>query len=493
MHTNKKAKTVALCLAGTLLFGTLCACSEKSSGGSDTGSVLTDTEETTAVETDVMSVLGSFKSVDYGGVNFDIWTSNVVNGSITLRQAPDDSMDGEYINDALYKRDSLLEDKYNININYTLVEPDAEFQLYNKASKVILAGDDAIDLIFGNMQVYAVSFVENQLILDMNNIPEINLSNEWWQQIAVRDLEVGGKMYFATGDITPRYVFSTFVVLFNKKLFDDYHLDYPYAAVDGGTWTMDTLMGLIKGTYKDVNADDKRGLDDFYGFTNEGWAYPFYNGFGETAMSIGSGEPVINCTAESAIDRITKVGELFSSDDIFYKNINTQYDFSDIFEADRALLCSQTATNLYLLTDMESDFGVLPLPKYDESQDKYYSFVNGYCATAIMIPKSVTDVSMVGTLTEAMAAASRYTSTPAAYEVTLLTKQTRDEKSVDMLRLSAESAVYDLGVYFDWGALNSTMNNVMLNDGKNAASKLQSVSSKAIETAQKTIDIFLGK
>jgi hypothetical protein len=491
MWQRNCAKAAALLLAFVLAFGSLFACASDSNDGTPSTDSPTTASETTA-ETDVMSVLASLKTVDYEGESFNIWTSNIINGSLTLRQAPDESMDGEQINDALYKRDRLLESKYNITMNYTLVEPDAEFQLFKKASKIIMAGDDEIDLVFGNMQVYAVDFVKNKLILDMNQIPEINLSNEWWQQIARRDLEIAGKMYFATGDITPRYVFSPFIILFNKQLFEDYNYEYPYASVYNGTWTMDMLLGFIKGSYRDLNGNEKKDLDDFYGFTNEGWAYPFFNGFGDTTMSVTSGTPVLNCETETAFDKFAKVGELFASNDIFFKNARTQYDFSDIFEADRALLCSQTATNLYLLTDMETDFGVLPMPKYNESQDKYYSFVNGYCATAIMIPISVTDVSMVGTLTEAMAAASRYTSTPAAYEVTLLTKQTRDEESVDMLRISAESAVYELTNYFNWGGVASSVNSIMLNGGVDAASKIAKVSKPALKAAEDSLNDLLS-
>jgi ABC-type glycerol-3-phosphate transport system substrate-binding protein len=366
MRRKSGVKAGAALLALSLTLGMLFACASKDSDSSQTSETLASSEETTS-EVDVISVLGSMKSVDYQGEVFHIWTSNVINSALTLRQAPDETMDGEQINDALYTRDRLIESKYNIKIQYNIVEPDAEFQLYNKASKVIMSDSGDIHLIFGNMQVYAVEFIKNKLIFDIKSIPEINLSNEWWHQIALRDLDISGKMYFATGDITPRYVFSPFIVLFNKQLFEDYGYEYPYKAVENGTWTMDMILGLIKGTYRDLDGDNRRGLGDFYGFSNEGWAYPFFNGFGDTAMSVSSGEPVINCTTESAVNKIMKVGELFASDDIFFKNERTQYDFSDIFEDNRALLCSQTATNLYLLTDMDTDYGVLPMPKYNES------------------------------------------------------------------------------------------------------------------------------
>ncbi|MHB1152451.1 MAG: type 2 periplasmic-binding domain-containing protein [Eubacteriales bacterium] len=484
-----KYLSALLALVFTLSFSS-CSVDSDPKEGETTANEVTYAAETEAI--DSTNVLDLFKSIDYENSAFKIWTSNVINSSLNLRQAPDDHMDGERINDALYTRDRLIEQKYNVIFEYTLVEPDAEFQLFNKASKVILAGDDAIDLIFGNMQVYAINFITNKLILNMNNIEEIDLSKEWWQQTAVRDLKVGNAMLLATGDITPRYVFSTFIMLFNQKLFSDRNIEFPYKAVDDGKWTMDMMLNTVKDTLTDLDGNGKYDINDFYGMTNEGWAYPFYNGFNETVLSIGSGEAVLSCETESAYDKLSKISELFALRDVFSKNITTQYDFSDIFESDQALLCSQTATNLYLLTDMESDFGVLPLPKYDETQDKYYSFVNGYCATAVMIPISVADKSRAGTLTEATAALSRYTVTPAAYEVTLLTKQTRDEESVEMLKLAAEGAMYDMSGFFGWGGLQNSLNGLMLQGKTTFASSIAKVKENSLKQANESLILFQG-
>lgn len=471
-----------------LMSFTACAADSDLPVDASTASDITTTAETAAI--DATNVLDLFETKDYEKAAFKIWTSNAVNFALSLRQAPDDHMDGERINDALYTRDRLIEQKYNVIFEYTLVEPDAEFQLFNKASKVILAGDDSIDLIFGNMQVYAVNFITNKMILNMNTIPEIDLTQEWWQQTAVRDLKVGDTMLLATGDITPRYVFSTFIMLFNQKLFTDRNIEFPYQAVNDGKWTMDMMLGIVKGALTDLDGNGKYDMNDFYGMTNEGWAYPFYNGFNETVLSINSGSAVLSCDTEEAYNKMSKISELFALKDVFTKNITTQYDFSDIFERDQALLCSQTTSNLYLLTDMKSDFGVLPLPKYNEAQDKYYTFVNGYGATAVMIPITVQDTSRVGTLTEATAALSRYIVTPAAYEVTLLTKQTRDEESVEMLKLAARGAMYDMSGFFGWGKLQSNVGSLMLEGKTNFASSIAKVKDIAISQANESITLF---
>ena len=472
-----------LVIAVTITIG-FTACASVQTGDKATAETTTQAE-TQPSETDVVSVLNSFENINYDGASFNIWTSNAVNSTLTLRQAPDETENGEPINDALYKRDRLIEDKYNIKINYTLFEIGS---LFDKASEIIMAGDDEIDVMFGNMRVYARAFIENGLILDMNKIPGIDLSKEWWHQRANQGLEINGVMYFATGDITPRYIYSPFLMMFNKQLFDDYNYEYPYAAVREGTWTLDMMQSLIKDKYRDLNNNIERDFDDFYGFANEGWAYPMYSGFGESLLSIGSGEPVLTCDNVNAIDKMMKLGEFFSTPDVNHINWHNVYDSNNIFKADRAIFSMQSSSDLYLFTDMETDYGILPLPKYDETQDRYYSFVNGSAATAIMIPITVRDTARVGTLTEAMAAASRYTSTPAAYEVTQLTKQTRDEDSVEMLRLVASTARYDLCAFLDWGSICTTVDKLILEGGKNATSRIQAVSSKAIAAAQTMLE-----
>ena len=103
---------IAFILALALLF-TLAACSKnKASNNTTDGDVSTGAQTEAETEPDAVSVLAGMPDADYGGYEFRIFAQNWVNSSLFLRQYPDDEMDGEPINDALYKRDSLIEDKY---------------------------------------------------------------------------------------------------------------------------------------------------------------------------------------------------------------------------------------------------------------------------------------------------------------------------------------------------------------------------------------------
>ena len=78
------------------------------------------------------------------------------------------------------------------------------------------------------------------------------------------------------------------------------------------------------------------------------------------------------------------------------------------FKADRCLFFMNAILNLELIRDMESDFGVIPCPLYDSTQDNYNSNVGAWSCNAICIPTAVdeADLEMAGHIISALSAAS---------------------------------------------------------------------------------------
>jgi 4-hydroxy 2-oxovalerate aldolase len=70
----------------------------------------------------------------------------------------------------------------------------------------------------------AANLARNGYILDLNDTPYIKLSKPWWDQGANRDLEVQGKMYYTTGDISLADNRSTYTLFFSKSMVDTYGL-----------------------------------------------------------------------------------------------------------------------------------------------------------------------------------------------------------------------------------------------------------------------------
>ena len=104
------------------------------------------------------------------------------------------------------------------------------------------------------------------------------------------------------------------------------------------------------------------------------------------------------------------------------------------------------------LRDFETDYGILPYPKWDEAQDGYYTMVDGG-HEGLAVPVSVKDVEFVGTITEALNAESYKRTVPVFYDIVLKTKGSRDEQSIAMLDMIFANRIFDFGyVYGEFGA-----------------------------------------
>ena len=113
--------------------------------------------------------------------------------------------------------------------------------------------------------------------------------------------------------------------------------------------------------------------------------------------------------------------------------------------SDRGTALFTDATCFQISNSRESnvDFGIIPYPKWDEAQDKYYSRIEG--CELFGIPKINKKPEMAGVILEAMSCESMKSVIPAYDDVALKVKYTRDDDSADMLDLAFENRVFDYG------------------------------------------------
>jgi hypothetical protein len=121
-----------------------------------------------------------------------------------------------------------------------------------------------------------------------------------------------------------------------------------------------------------------------------------------------------------------------------------------MFSANKALFMTTQIGVIEELRNMETEFGILPYPKFNSEQKEYAHYVDGH-APLMAIPTSVQDVERVGIISEALSYESYKYLRPAYYDILLNTKYTRDEESSEMLDIILASQVYDFGyVYDNW-------------------------------------------
>lgn len=471
-----KKKIITLVLAALSALS-LAAC--RTGGNTPAGS--TGTAGTKGTDGDVTydanNILDKFDGKDFGGKDFRIYCANYFNDAVFVRQAPTEDADpADRINAALYKRDSQLEEKYKVKMVYTIAANDQV--LADTAKELASTGEDAMDLLLGSLFYLGSGsgMLSDNLLTDIGEIKEIDLSNDWWNRNMTESFTLGGKTFFSTGDITTRGTTSVSLILFNKKLLEDEKTELPYQAVYDGTWTYEKLYQIYRGKSVDLDKDGSISLEnDRIGFL--AGSYSSYFGCGgryTVRESDGSFTGVYNTPAN--INVLEKLQEWFNDDVLNH----TYYPGVSAFVTDRAYFIEAAGCDLSLFRNMENEFGAVPFPKFNEEQKDYINFANPWITTCATFPITVKDTAFSGFMTEAMAALSKYTSSPEQYEVIMKNKELRDDDSKKMLEICVASATYDIGFNYNFGGVRSAIENILI-EGMNPSSSFAAIGDKFSE------------
>ena len=140
------------------------------------------------------------------------------------------------------------------------------------------------------------------------------------------------------------------------------------------------------------------------------------------------------------------------------------------------------------------NFGILPYPKWDESQSIYHSQAwNGYSVMAI--PKDARNLEKTAVMTGALNAASKQQVIPAFYDKALKGKFTRDEESADMLDIIRDGISFQFG-YFYSQTINDGCNpwriRDILNSGESITRVYRQYSRKLEKNLCVLLDFFYG-
>ena len=430
---------------------------------------------------------------DYGGYEFNVIDKGAFNTHWTSRDVFAAEQTGDPINDAVYERNSKVEEKYNVKITEDAGQSDPA----GAAKKVALAGDDTYDFYAFSMQSYA-SLATQGLLLDWNKIPYIDLDRVWYDQNCRESLSIGGKVYFASGDFNIMDKDATWAIMFNKNLARNLNLPDLYAMVNDGTWTMEALYSCMANASADINGDGQHGYDDQWGMAGENWnTNALVAAAGVKVFDKDENDmPFVAMNTERYFQAFEIASQIMGDRD---KTMSSSWvtGFADVwedcfhaaFKEDRLLFYFTGLNRCTLLRSMETDFGIVPNPKYTESQERYYDLISLASGNGMAIPVTTQDTERTGIIVEALSAESKYTLTPAYYDITLKTKLSRDEESAAMLDIIFTSRVFELGLEFGWGGLFDLPGSLT---GKGSDAIASSVAKK-IPSAEKAMQKDLDK
>ena len=445
--------------------------------------------ESEAEEDNLEKLIRSLTGTNYEGYSFRILDRGVglspSGMSWDTIDVVAETMTGEVINDSVFERNNILCEKFNISI----VEQRDESPV-NRMKTSIGAHSDDFDVVTDSIGALAATVVNGE-ILDYKNIDEVKMDQHWWDQQLISGTSVANRVYFMTGDVSIMDNYGTWCMMFNKGLIADNGLANPYELVNEGTWTADRFYEMAAAATKDIDGNGKWTQDDQYGFVSESYnTYGLYNCFGHRIADKDENDlPIFSFNTEPAINAVAKALNVQYSE-CCNVMLNPDIIRELKFQTGGGLFYFAGMINITNLRDSETDFGVIPAPKYNEEQTQYYSTYSTYNMTVYSVPVTVIDTARVGNIFEAMAALSAHTLTPAYYEKTLMGKSVRDEESRPMIELILSSRNFDLGAIFDWGTVCSKIS--AMNDPNTIASTFKSsdkVTKKVLEKFIKSLEI----
>lgn len=437
---------------------------------------------------------------DMGGYSFRVLTLDEDYVPLTTTFQPEKET-GEILNDALYKRNRRISEQYNVV--FSQVGVSDYFEPSNMVKKAVMAGSDEFDLYY-LVEREAYSLVLDKYILRIDELPYMNISQPWYFRDQNEQLILNGVPLMAYGaDSLSTYENST-VMMFNKRIFNNEDFDDPYTLVRNGKWTVDCVLKLTRDAVRDLNGDGKFNDYDQLGIATD---YSFlYMSFLTCAehpiIKLKNGIPAfMPLEDERLITLAQKIlswsGEEGVKFDVFNDTCEkyaSEQETSEagrevatkIFASGNAAFLVKTVGGLTTLRDMQDDFGVLPMPKYDEEQEQYRTRSIGGLYGGV--PSTTEHAENISIILEALAAESYSSVLPAFCETVLKDKYSRDAESKEMLDLILNSLYMDLadGVFID--AANQ-INNIFLS-GKDTFS---SGSEKFRKTIDKKIEKYLKK
>ena len=355
---------------------------------------------------------------------------------------------GEAVNDAIYKRNAKIQEQFGVELSFTGTPGDngnmASF--VNVAVNSTQAGADAYDLFCGYSMTGATLMTQG-VTQDLTNYEIMEFDKPWWPKSLISKATIRDGIYFASGDISTNFIHMMYLVMFNKEMLADIHnmgAEALYELAYNGTWTLDKLIELTEGTYVDQDGDNTASETDRYGLVVTNVHFdPFYAGSGLTTVDVNAdGNFVLSpdLFSQKTVDLLEKLcNVLHVSGNAYIKKSQPVFAAGNaLFIVDRPYIITRT------LTDAGFNFGILPIPKYDESQENYATLL-GNPFSLYAIPKDSVTPDMAGAVLECMASESYRKISPALYEVALKLKYSQDDVSAKMFDIAKSSVVFDLG------------------------------------------------
>ncbi len=467
-------KSITLLLLTALLLSTFSGCGNTAVETTPTA----DTADTTPVETEPETLyIDTLEERDMEGYTYRMAAQH---SETRPNFANSEELTGEVLQDAIINRKNMTMERLNIGIEE--IGFNDRDTLLNTVSKTLRAGDDAYDIIITALSAGINTLTTQNVLLDLTTVPHLTLDSERWNASMAENMRIDGRQFFTTGVTSVCYLYTPQVVVFNQQIAADHNLPDLYEMALAGEWTVDAMHSMMKTAAADLNGDgEMKPEDDRFALIVEGtFGGGLYMAAGlQSVYPDSDGNWGLHLGDTISVDLIGKCAPIFSDPSYVYCDVDARDQdlMKAMFVEDRGLFITNTIMGATGYREMETDFGVLPIPVQKEG-DPYLTSCNTWLPSGIAVPITNQDLERTGLIMETMAAYSYDYILPAIIEKTL-GKTARDAASYEIMMMLYDNAAFDFNTIMDFGGTSILLRGSMIGAKDNFSSAYASVKEKA--------------
>ncbi len=475
----------ALTLALLMLLTSCGGTAEVEETAADTASVQTET-----VETERTPALP--EELTFDGTDFHLLTSYYNDYcKITKEEAT-----GEVLNDAIYDMEIRTEERMGVNI----IEDQREYnEAIRLSESLVAAGDDTYSAM-NQLDRFSIDLMVKGYLRPLEDAEHLDRTAPWWHPDVTEEMSLGGNTFYAASASNILMYVDTSAIYINTAMAKNLgvSVDGIYDAVREGTWTQDQMMEYAALAKADLNGDGEMTRDDQWGMMC------FDENILGTSLITAGGRKSLDKDAddnltllwndEQYVNLLENAYNIFHHDAVLTEKTASQFRHKATeFAEGRSLFMHGFFMAVDQLEEMEDDYTIVPIPKFDAAQERY--ICANYDVMTYIMPKFVSDTAMFGAVLEWLSYEGSAQVTDAYIETTMKYKAARDETMAEMVQMCLDASMIDIGgMYcYNWCSYDMLYFNVIrggaLNFASYAAAQDKAIGTRLTEIADAVANV----
>ena len=397
-------------------------------------------------------------TLNYGGetVTMLYWSDNLHKDEFEITEPSDDM-----VANASYTRNRTVEQRLKIKFDYVSTPGNTNNtqKFVEFLDRDVFAGACEYD-VFGCYGLTTAACSIAGLCMDLKEYDYINFDKPWWPERLSEEATINRRLYFASGDIATSYLYEMYMIFYNTDMITEHKFDTdPLTYAINGTWTWDKFYTYCAAVgANDANTNQTVDGDDKYGFIAEiGTLCPIFFSADlrmfahDRTGGISVAEECFSTKADTFIADFNSF--LHNSGTALFYYAATGNKVKDFFANGNTLfMINKAAVAEQTLAIKEGlNYGILPMPKYDENQEKYVSTLSNNFSLygmSIGVTSEIRRDEMCAAVLECLASESYKQVSPVLFETVMKTQYGTDAKYAPIYDIVRSTVQFDLSRIF---------------------------------------------